>query len=152
MSYASCPTAVISAPIDLVWALLTAPADWGDLFDLRVVGIEPVGPAVAGQVVRGETGLKIFHLKLTFRMREIDPESHRLGLDVKLPFGLAVREDIQCTPLDDSHCHVHYRCDFDFPAGWRGAAMRTVLGRRLDSGPADSLSRLKRAAEHRFPG
>jgi hypothetical protein len=152
MSYLSCPTTVINAPLDLVWALLVTPADWASVFDVRLVGVDPPGPAVAGQVVHGETGFAMFHLKLTFRVREIDPKSHHLGLDVKLPFGLGVREDIQCTPLDERHCHVHYRCDFDFPAGWRGAAMRAVLGRRLDSGPADSLSRLKRAAERLFPG
>ena len=152
MSYLSCPTAAINAPIDLVWALLVTPDDWGSVFDVRLVGVDPPGPAVVGQVVHGETGFRMFHLKLTLRIREIDPGSHHLGLDVELPFGLGVREDIQCTPLDDSHCRVHYRCDFDFPAGWRGAAMRAVLGRRLDSGPADSLSRLKRAAERLFPG
>ena len=152
MSYLSCPTAAVNAPVDLVWDLLVTPADWGSVFDVHLLGVDPPGPAVTGQVVHGETVFGMFHLKLTFRIREIDPESHHLGLDAKLPFGLRVREDIQCTPLDDSHCRVRYRCDFDFPAGWRGAAIRALLGRRLDSGPADSLSRLKRAAERRFPG
>jgi hypothetical protein len=152
MSYVSCPTAIVNAPVDLVWALLAAPAGWGEVFDLRILKVDPPGPAIVGQVVHGETGPGLFHLKLTFRMREIDPEHHRLGLDVILPFGLAVDEEIQCASLDDTHCRVAYRCNFDFSRGWWGAAMRGVLGRRLDSGPADSLSRLKRAAEWRFTG
>jgi len=29
MSYASCPTAVVNAPVEIVWALLADPAGWG---------------------------------------------------------------------------------------------------------------------------
>ena len=150
MPFASCPTAVINTPLDHVGALLMAPAGWGDVFDIRVLGVDPPGPAVVGQVARGETGPGIFHLKLTFRVMEIDPGQHRLRMNVALPFGLAVDEEIRCTALDDRRCHVAYRCNFDFPAGWRGAAMQVLLKRRLDSGPGDSLSRLKQAAERRM--
>jgi hypothetical protein len=150
MPYASCPTAVINAPVDQVWAILVAPAGWGDVFDMRVIGLDPSGPAAVGQVITGETGPKIFHMKLTFRMLEIDPAQHRVRMDVDLPFRLVVDEEIRCTALDDKRCRVAYRCNFDFPGGWRGRAMRVLLSRRLDSGPEDSLSRLKRAAERRF--
>ena len=152
MPYASCPTAVVHAPVDIVWALLVAPAGWGSVFDMRVISVDPPGPAVAAQEVRGETGPRILRLKLTLRMMEIDPGHHRLRLDVNLPFGLTVHEDMRCTPLDDTHCRVDYRCDFDFPSGWRGALMKVRINRRLDSGPEDSLSRLKRVAEQRFAG
>jgi hypothetical protein len=39
MSYVSCPTAVINAPVDAVWALLMEPAAWGGVFDMRVGSI-----------------------------------------------------------------------------------------------------------------
>jgi hypothetical protein len=67
-----------------------------------------------------------------------------------LPFGLAVHENLSCAPLNEIHCRVDYRCDFDFPRGWRGTLMRVLMNRRLDAGPSDSLSRLKRAAERSF--
>ena len=54
MTYASCPTVVVHAPIDIVWKLLTQPARWGDFFDLRITGVEPAGPAVIGQRFCGE--------------------------------------------------------------------------------------------------
>jgi hypothetical protein len=146
MSYASCPTAVVNAPADIVWALLTDPACWGGVFDMRVAGIDVPGPAIIGQKVCGTTGPRIFHLKLAFRMMEIDPDHHRPRREVKLPFGITVEEDLRCTPLDDIHCRVDYRCNFDFPTGWRG----TLMNQRLDAGPRDSLSRLKREAERRF--
>jgi hypothetical protein len=142
MSYASCPTAVVNAPVDLVWALLMDPAGWGSVFDVRATGIDPLGPAVVGQKVCGETGPRTFHLKLTFRMIDIDPDHHRLRLEVNLPFGLTVHEDLSRTPLDDTHCRVDYHCDFNLPKGWRGTLMRALMNRRLDAGPRDSLSRL----------
>jgi hypothetical protein len=152
LPYASCPSAVVDAPVDIVWALLVAPAGWESVFDMRVVSVDPPGPAAGGQEVRGETGPEILHLKLTFRMMETDPDRYRLRFCVNLPFGLIVHEDMRCTPLDDTHCRVSYNCNFHFPPSWRGTLLRLLLKRRLDSGPEDSLSRLKRAAERRFEG
>ena len=55
MDYASCPSDVVNAPIEVVSNLLTNPAGWGIFFDLRVLGVEPAGQAQPGQCVRGET-------------------------------------------------------------------------------------------------
>jgi hypothetical protein len=44
----------------------------------------------------------------------------------------------------------NYHCNFGFAKGWRGAIRRTIMRRKLDVGPVDSLSRLKRAAEQRY--
>jgi Polyketide cyclase / dehydrase and lipid transport len=150
MSHASCPTAVVDAPVEVVWALLTHPAGWGHIFDVRIGGVNPPGPAVAGQEIKGETGPRLFHLKLSFRVIETDAERRRLVVDIKLPFGIAVREDLNCTPVDADHCRVDYHCGFDFPKGWRGALTRLLMRREMNSGPADSLSRLKHAAELRY--
>ena len=106
MSYASCPSAVVDAPVDIVWALLVAPAGWESVFDMRIVSVDPPGPAAAGQEVRGETGPEILHLKLTFRMMEVDPDRYRLRFRVNLPFGLIVDEDMRCMSLDETHCRV----------------------------------------------
>ena len=93
MPYVSCPTAVINTRVDLVWALLMKPAAWGGVFDMQVGSIDPPGPAIVGQGISGETGLRTLHLKPTFRMIEIDPYQHRLCLDVHLPFGMGnIRE------------------------------------------------------------
>jgi hypothetical protein len=43
------------------------------VFDERVGSIDPPGPAIVGQRISGETGLRILHRKLTFWMIEIDP-------------------------------------------------------------------------------
>ena len=78
MRYVSCPTAVVNAPVDVVWALLMQPSVWEGVFDVRVGSIDPPGPAVVEQKISGETGPRLLDLKLTFRMIEIDPYQHRL--------------------------------------------------------------------------
>ena len=147
MAYASCPTSIIDAPVEIVWTLLTRPGGWGDFYDVRIASIEPTGPAVVGQTVIAESGPRLLHLKLEFRFIKIDAVNYNVGLDVRLPFGITVREDLSCVPLGQDKCRVNYRCDFGFPSGWRGAVARFLTRRELDSGPVDSLSRLQRAAE-----
>ena len=150
MAYASCPTSIIAAPVEIVWSLLTRPVEWGEFFDVRVISVEPPGPAVVGQTVFAESGPRLLRLSLEFRFTNIDHENHKLGLDVRLPFGITVREDLSCIPIGQDQCRVNYHCDFAFPAGWRNAVARFLSRRELDSGPVDSLSRLRRAAEQRY--
>jgi len=127
-----------------VWTLLTRP---GDFYDVRIASVEPPGPAEVGQTVFGETGPRLLHLKLEFRFTQIDAANYTLGFDVRLPFGVTVREDLNCVPLSQHQCRVNYHCDFAFPTGWRGAVARFLMRRELDAGPVDSLNRLQRAAE-----
>jgi hypothetical protein len=150
MTYTSCPTSIVDAPVDIVWSLLTLPIEWGEIFDVRVISVEPPGCAVAGQTIVAESGPRLLHLSLEFRFTDIDHENHELGLDVRLPFGITVREDLTCVPIGQDQCRVNYHCGFVFPAGWRNVVARFLLRRELDSGPVDSLSRLRRAAERRF--
>gem|GEM_PF-469671 len=147
MNHTSCPTTIINAPVELVWNLLTHPQGWGDFYNLRILSVDPVGPAVAGQTISAESGPQFLHLKLSFRFVQIDPANHRLVFDAFFPFGITVHEDLNCIPLDPVHCRVNYNCGFAFPKGLRGTLIRALIRRRLDAGPADSLSRLQHAAE-----
>ena len=147
MAYARCPTSIVNAPVEIVWTLLTRPEGWGAFYDVRVVSVEPSGLAVVGQTVFAESGPRLLRLKLEFRFTKIDVGNHELGIDVRLPLGITVREDLRCIPLGQDQCRVNYHCDFGFPGGWRGAVARFLVRRELDSGPVDSLSRLRRAAE-----
>jgi uncharacterized protein YndB with AHSA1/START domain len=150
MEYSSCPTALVNAPVQLVWQLLTDPAEWGRFYDLRVTKVEPPGLAAEGQKFHGESGPRFLHLRLTFEYVKIDPVRYLLNFNVKMPFGLFVREEMDCVPLNNGQCRVNYHCNFSFPEGGRGSLLRVLLGRKLDSGPADSISRLKRAAEQLY--
>jgi Polyketide cyclase / dehydrase and lipid transport len=147
MNYASCPTGIVNAPVEVVWTLLTRPEGWGDFYDVRITAVDPAGPAVVGQTVFAESGPQFLHLKLQFRFVEIDALNYKLELDARLPFGVTVREDLTCVPLGQKQCRVNYNCGFGFPTGWRGAVTYFFMRRELDTGPADSLTRLQREAE-----
>jgi hypothetical protein len=146
----SCPTAIIQTPIGIVWDLLTRPEGWGEFYDVRVTSVEPAGWAVTGQTVFAESGPRLLHLALEFRFTKVDAAKYELGLDVRMPFGITVREELNCVPVGQDRCRVNYHCGFGIPAGWRGAAARFLMRRELKSGPIDSLSRLQRAAEQRY--
>jgi hypothetical protein len=150
MAHTSCPTTIVNAPVEIVWSLLTRPEKWGDFYDVRVTSVEPAGPAVVGQTVFAESGPRLLHLALEFCFTKIDAANYELGLDVKFPFGVTVREDLSCVPIGPDQCGVNYHCGFAFPAGWRGTVARFLMSRELNSGPVDSLSRLRRAAEERY--
>ena len=93
---------------------------------------------------------EVFAYRAQFEYTEVNEAQHRLGLNVQLPFGITVREDLDCIPLSNTRCRVNYHCNFGFAKGWRGAITRTIKRRNLDAGPVDSLSRLKRTAEERY--
>jgi hypothetical protein len=79
---------VVSAPIEIVWSLLTDPARWGDFFDVRITRVEPAGSAVLGQRFYGESGPSFLHIGLKFEYTEVNVAQHKLGLNVQLPFGI----------------------------------------------------------------
>ena len=136
---------MVSAPIEIVWSLLTDPTRWGDFFDVRITRVEPAGSAVVGQRFYGESGPSFLHIGLKFEYTEVNVAQH-----VQLPFGITVREDLDCIPISSTQCRVNYHCNFGFANGWLGAITRTIMRRKLDAGPVESLSRLKRAAEQRY--
>ena len=147
MNHLSCPTTVINAPIDAVWALLMNPLSWHKVFDIRIQNALPRGPATPGQIVRAESGPGWVHLKLSIEIVAVDPTEHRIKMMIRLPLRLVVHEDLNCVPVDPTSCRVNYRCDFAFPSGWRGFVVRLLMSRELERGPEDSLRRLKDAAE-----
>ena len=99
---------MVSAPIEIVWSLLTDPARWVDFFDVRITRVEPAGSAVVGQRFYGESGPSFLHIGLKFEYTNVNVAQDKLGLNVQLPFGIAVREDLDCIPLSSIQCRVNY--------------------------------------------
>jgi hypothetical protein len=146
-THLACPVAIVAAPVEVVWKLLLNTAEWGTFYDLKVHSVEPPGPARPGQRLIGSPGPAFLPLRLVFDFIEVDARDHRLRFDGRLPFGIRVRESMTVTPVDTARCRVNYNCDFELPRGLRGKVLALLLGRAFDSGPADSLARLKRKAE-----
>jgi hypothetical protein len=151
-NYAACPTEIVEAPVGVVWGLLTSISGWGSFFDVRVTSVEPPGPAAKGQRMLGESGPRWLHLGVSFEYTLIDETHYKLEMDGRLPLGMTVHEALDCVPLEHGRCRVNYHCNFGFPGGWRGRLTRILLSRGLKEGPADSLLRLKRAAEQEHRG
>jgi Polyketide cyclase / dehydrase and lipid transport len=143
----ACPTAIVEAPLEVVWDLLLNTAEWGRFYDVRVLSVIPPGPARPGQRLVGNPGPKFLPLRLVFEFTEVDSTIHKLGFNGRLPFGIRVREDMMIAPIDATRCRVNYNCGFELPQGLLGQILWRFLRREFDSGPADSLSRLKREAE-----
>src|SRR5260370_36027364 len=114
IAHSSCPTSIVNAPVEIVWGLLTRPEKWGDFYDVRVTSVEPAGPAVVGQTAFAESGPRLLHLSLEFRFTQIDAVNFGLGLDVKLPFGVTVCEDLSWVPIGQGHGRVNYPSGFGF--------------------------------------
>jgi hypothetical protein len=146
----SCPTSLVDAPIGVVWSLLTEPACWAEFFDIRISHIDPSGSAVVGQRIYAESGPRFLHLGVTLEYIYINASRGTIGLTAIFPLGITVRENLSCGIVSDTQCQVNYRCEFGLPEKWRGVIARMVLRRKINVGPADSLLRLKRAAELRF--
>lgn len=127
MSHARRPVAVVNAPVRIVWMLLTDPSDWGACIDFRSVEGIPAGSAKGGQILTGESEPKLFGLRAAFRFLEIDESRHRLPLDVKLPLGVLVHEDLFCVSLNARRCRVIYGCTFCSPAAWFGAVLQLMM-------------------------
>lgn len=147
MPIISSPTGLVNAPIDVVWKLLTNPAGWPTFFDIRITLLVPPGPAVVGQRILGESGPRILRLAVALEYTEIDAARRQIGLNIQLPLGITVRENLSCSAVGDSRCRVNYHCDFRLPPGWRGTLARMMMRREFEAGPLDSLWRLTRAAE-----
>ena len=107
----------------------------GDCFDLRITRVEPAGLAVIGQRFYGESGPRFLHIGLKFEYAKVNEAQHQLGLNVQLPFGITVCEDLNCIPISNTRCRVNYHCNFGFANGWRGAITRATMRRNLDAGP-----------------
>jgi uncharacterized protein YndB with AHSA1/START domain len=105
MAVVACPTAVVSASIDSVWALLTDPDRYRRWAGAELVRATPPGPVRQGQVME----FRARELGIAFRVR-MDvgkPEPPRLlPLRVQLPFGIVNNEHVVLMPLDPTRTRV----------------------------------------------
>ena len=144
-----CPSAVIETPVEIVLKLLE-PQNLGRWIDGKVESVQPEGRMVVGQ----EVILSKKALGLTWRAKMkvvgIDEINHEIRYDVFLILGMRVEEKLQYAPLTDTTCEVHYNCNIIFQDGIRGWLIKTILGRAMIAGPADSLRSLKAEAEREY--
>ena len=108
MGLTVCPTAVVAAPVELVWANLVQWERYPDWADVQAERVEPEGPASVGQAVCFGGKVLGRTLHFTFKIEEVNPERHGLGLHVFFPLGLEEKPRISCEPIDATTCRVQY--------------------------------------------
>ena len=108
MSLTVCPVAVVAAPVELIWANLVQWERYSEWAGVQVERREPEGPASAGQTIHFAGRAMGLTMRFLFKVEEVIPEKHQLGLHVIFPFGLQEKPRITCYPIDAATCRVEY--------------------------------------------
>ena len=108
MSLSVCPVAVIHAPPDRVWALLSTPSSFDSWWDVKTDAIVPPGPAQPGQVITAHGRALGRDRHLTIRVVAVDEERRRLQLVSSFPFGISLDNDIRVGTVDSRTARVSF--------------------------------------------
>jgi hypothetical protein len=112
MGLTVCPSAIVAAPVEVVWENLVQWERYSEWFsaDLLVKRSEPEGPASIGQTINfgGKALGRTWHF--IFKVEEVNPERHQLGLHAffPFPFSFQMKPHIACYPIDATSCRVQY--------------------------------------------
>jgi len=109
MGLTVCPAAIVAAPVEVVWGNLVQWERYSEWADVQVERSEPEGPATVGQTIY--FGGKAFGrtLHFIFKVEEVNPERHQLGLHAFFPLGLPEEKPhVACYPIDATTCRVQY--------------------------------------------
>ncbi|HEY7355829.1 MAG TPA: SRPBCC family protein [Ktedonobacterales bacterium] len=108
MSVSVCPTAVVAAPVEQVWALLMQPETYDQWWDFQAERVTPPGPAAPGQVVSGWSGALGRRWLVSLTIESMHAEMHQMLLRTTLPFGIVVHNQIACAQVDATSCRVQF--------------------------------------------
>ncbi len=108
MGLTVCPVAIVAAPVEVVWENLVQWERYPEWADVHAERIEPEGSATIGQIVYFAGKALGRSWRFIFKVEEINPEKHQIGLHVFFPFGLQEKPYITCTPIDATTCRVQY--------------------------------------------
>lgn len=107
MTVTACPVAVVGAPIETVWRLLTTPETIPGWADVELVAAEPPGPAVEGQRIRFWTRGLGRRWQVHFVMGPVvAPRS--IEMAIHLPLGVVNHEHITLVPLSERATRVTF--------------------------------------------
>ncbi len=108
MGLTVCPTAIVAAPLAVVWGNLVQWERYAGWADVQPERVEPAGPAAAGQTIHFAGKALGLTMRFIFKVEAIDPDRHQIDLHVFFPLGLQEKPRIVCTPIDAASCRVQY--------------------------------------------
>lgn len=103
-----CPAAVVHAPVERVWGLLTDPESLDLWVDATLVAAEPDGPVQPGQRLHLVTRALGWSFAVTIEVVEVDSERRRLRLLVTLPLGIVNDETITLAEAGEDRTAVRF--------------------------------------------
>jgi len=108
MGLSVCPAAIIAAPVEVVWENLVQPTRYSEWADAQVERSEPEGPATVGQTIylTSRAFGRTWHI--IFKVEEVNPERHQIGLHAFLPLRLQLKSHFACYPIDAATCRVQF--------------------------------------------
>jgi uncharacterized protein YndB with AHSA1/START domain len=107
-SVSVCPSALVEAPIERVWDVLTSPVGLDAWADASLVWADPPGPARPGQRLRLTTPAFGRTFPVGIDVLEVDADRHRLHFLVDLPLGLVNDETVTMTDTGDTRTLVRF--------------------------------------------
>lgn len=108
MGFNICPAAIVAAPVESVWELLSEPTLYDEWWDAHMERIVPEGKASPGQMLYATTSGLGRKWSVTLRVETVNPEKHQIQLHVPLLLGIVNNATITCTALDTTSCRVQY--------------------------------------------
>lgn len=108
MTLSVCPIAMVEAPAERVWAVLTNPAGYDAWWDARAERIAPPGPAAPGQVIVAHPKGAGRLARITLRVVARDDARHTLDLHSEFPLGIALENHLVVQPLDARRCRLTF--------------------------------------------
>jgi ligand-binding SRPBCC domain-containing protein len=108
MSISVCPIAVVQAPAELVWSMLSEPASFAVWWDAETLTIAPEGPAQPGQTITAQTRALGLKWPVRITVNAVDAAQRAIDLTTRLPLGITVHNHLTCTPVDGSSCRVSF--------------------------------------------
>ena len=100
MAVSVCPTDIVHAPAERVWALLSDPAKFDLWWDAHTDRITPPGPAQPGQTVEAHAHGLGRDWPIHFAVNAVDPAHHSLDLSTHLPLGIHMHNHLTVVPID----------------------------------------------------
>jgi uncharacterized protein YndB with AHSA1/START domain len=108
MGFTICPAAVVAAPVESVWELLSEPALYDEWWDACTERIVPEGKAVPGQMLYAKTSALGRKWDVSLRVERVNPEKHQIQLYITLPLGSVNHATITSTAIDPTSCRVQF--------------------------------------------
>ena len=108
MGVTVCPVAIVAAPVDCVWELLSEPTLRDEWWDARTACVVPEGKASPGQVIYLKTLPFGRQWDATLTVETVNSEKHQIQWNLTFPLGITNHQTTTCTAIDAVSCRVQY--------------------------------------------